>query len=145
MLNQDTENDPHPSVVDFRAACSKADGFILAPAEYNFSISPPMTNAIAWASRGPLGNLFADKPGSLMSAGGGLGALRAQMHLRDMALGINLHLLNFPFVTVNIFAAPAQFDLNTGDLIHSTTEKSVEIQMEALLAWIKRLDARRGE
>ena len=98
-----------------------------------------MKNAIDWASRGPKGNLFNDKSAAVIGSGGGFGSLRAQMHLRDIALFLNLHIMNAPNVTVPIFTPPQQFDNATGDLVNPTTDKSVAEVVQALAAWTQRL------
>ena len=107
--------------------------------EYNFSMSGALKNAIDWASRGPKGNLFNDKPAAVIGSGGGFGSLRAQMHLRDVALFLNLHIMNAPGVTVPIFTPPQQFDMVTGDLVNPATDKSVADVVQALVAWSQRL------
>ena len=82
------------SVIAFREALKKADAFVFATCEYNFSLSAAMKNALDWGSRGDGGNLFDDKPAAVVSAGGGTGGLRAQQHIRDIALFLNLHFMN---------------------------------------------------
>ena len=86
LFNSDIESEEliPASVVDWRERASKADAFIFSTCEYNFSISAALKNAIDWASRGPKGNLFNDKPAAVVGAGGGAGSLRAQEHLRDI-------------------------------------------------------------
>lgn len=66
------------------------DGFLLATAEYNSSITPLLKNTIDWASRkesADEGNLiaFQGKVAGLISASpGALGGLRALNHVRDI-------------------------------------------------------------
>lgn len=73
-----------------------------------------MKNAIDWASKGPDGNLFNDKAAAVAGAGGGAGTLRAQNHLRDVALFLNLHILNAPVMQLKVFQQPSPFDMTTG-------------------------------
>ena len=98
-----------------------------------------MKNAIDWASRGPNGNLFNDKPGLVVSAGGGVGGLRSQEHLRDCALFLNMHMMNTPQLMVQIFNQPSPFQSDTGDLNDETTETRVAKVMHAFIAWTRRL------
>lgn len=75
---------------------AQADAFIFSCCEYNYSISAPLKNAIDWASRSPQPHGFYDKPAAVVSAGGGFGGMKAQMHLHDISLFLNLHIMNNP-------------------------------------------------
>ena len=105
--------------------------------EYNYSISAALKNCIDWASRGPKGNLFNDKPAAIVGAGGGEGTLRAQMHFRDIALFINLLVMNKPELRVQLFSGPPKFD-STGSLVDADTEKRLADVVTAFDAWMKR-------
>lgn len=162
LFNQDLETSPGDLVLAWQERCAKADAFIFATCEYNYSISGALKNAIDWASRGPAGteqyimayllsivmppsffsagNLFNDKAAAVVSAGGGVGGLRAQMHLRDIALFLNLHIMNAPTVQLNIFAPPGtQVDLATGDISHKETILQLEKVVDALIVWTGRI------
>jgi NAD(P)H-dependent FMN reductase len=141
LFNQDIEPaDLLPqSVLDYRARVKAADGFVFATCEYNYSVSAPLKNAIDWASRGPDGNLFNDKPGAIVSAGGGVGGLRSQMHLRDIALFINVHFMNSPQLMLKIYEQPGPFDMGTGDLIHAPSLEACDSFMQAFFAWSARI------
>lgn len=95
IFNQDIEAPEilPQSVFEFRQKIKKADAFIFATCENNFSVSAAMKNAIDWASRGPDGNLFNGKAAAVVGAGGGAGSLRAQNHFRDISLMVNIHIL----------------------------------------------------
>ena len=43
-----------------------------------------------------------------------MGSLRAQEHMRDIALFLNLHLMLKPQLTARIFESPSPFDQTTG-------------------------------
>src|SRR3546814_15069183 len=77
-----------------------ADALLMATPEYNYSIAPALKNAPDWASL-PYGqSLLEGKPVELMGAGAGLGTVRAQLHLRDVAITTNMPVLNRPAVFV---------------------------------------------
>jgi chromate reductase len=138
LFNQDTENEPPESVVNFRARVKRADTFLLATCEYNYSISGVLKNAIDWASRGPDGNLFNDKPAAMVG-GGGAGSLRAQNHMRDIGVFLNLHFLNHPALLVRLFEQPPPVDWSNGNLTSETTLGLIAPFVTAFLAWSRRI------
>ena len=141
LFNSDIKDFPE-SVTKWRELAKSADAFIIATNEYNFSISGVLKNAIDWASVGPHGNCFADKPAAVISAGGGVGGLRATMHLRDIALFLNLHIMNTPSMQVAIFSQPSPFDMSTGDLIDEDQIKRAGDVVAALMTWTSRLQTK---
>ena len=80
-----------------------ADGFVLAVPEYNYSVAPALKNALDWISR-EKGDLFAGKPAAMLGAGGGMGTSRAQYHLRQTCVYLDLRVLNRPEVFANAFS-----------------------------------------
>src|SRR3546814_10772629 len=88
---------------------------LMATPEYNYSIAPALKNALDWASL-PYGqSLLEGKPVALMGAGAGLGTVRAQLHLRDVAITTNMHVLNRPEVFVTNAATKFDPDLRLID------------------------------
>ena len=71
-----------------------------------------------------------------MGAGGGLGTGRAQYHLRQVAVFLNLLPLNKPEVLVQ--RAWEKFDAQ-GHLTDEPTRQQVRALLEALVAWTRRL------
>lgn len=113
-----------------------ADAFLLACPEYNYSIAPALKNIIDWASREPGNALLAGKPVAIMGAGGGMGTSRAQYHLRQVCVFLDLHPLNKPEVFANAFAGGFDAD---GNLTEEKISANVAAQMQALAAWTTRL------
>ncbi len=88
---------PEP-VVALRAAIARADALLIATPEYNYSVPGGLKNALDWCSRGP-DQPFAGKPAAILGASPGMsGTMRAQTHLRDIAVFLDLRLLNRPEV-----------------------------------------------
>lgn len=143
LFNQDIEAPEvlPESVKHFRARVKAADAFIFGTNEYNFSISGVLKNSVDWASRGPDGNLFSDKPAGVIGGAGGSGSLRAQNHFRDIAVFLNLHMLNLPAVTFRIFDNPSPFDLSNGDLIAEPQKEECARFITAFLAWSNRINS----
>lgn len=79
--------------VALRERIAQAQGLLIASPEYNHSIPGTFKNALDWASRGE-GNVFRDKSAGLMGASpGGFGAMRAQLHLRQVLLALGVWLV----------------------------------------------------
>lgn len=95
-------------------------------------LAAPLKNAIDWASRPP--NVWADKPAAIISAGGGFGGGRAQYHLRQIGVYLDLHFINKPEFFLNAFQPPAKFD-SEGNLIDADTEERIKQVLLALQAF----------
>ena len=99
--NQDEERKPPQKVVDLKARIRNADGILLATPEYNYSIPGVLKNAIDWASRPYGDNAWDGKPVALMSASMGLfGGVRAQYHLRQCFVFLNMYAVLQPEVAI---------------------------------------------
>jgi len=123
-------------VAALRAAIAGADALLIASPEYNFSIPGVLKNAIDWAARPP-DHPFAGKPVALMSASNGmLGGARAQYHLRQACVYLDMHPLNKPEVFVA--RASEKFDAR-GALTDEPTRQHVHALLEALARWTLRL------
>ncbi|MCO5550640.1 hypothetical protein L7F22_004129 [Adiantum nelumboides] len=124
------------SVHEFRRKVKEADAVIFAAPEYNYSVSAVLKNAIDWASRPP--NVWADKPAAIMSAAGGSGGSRAQYHLRQIGVFLDLHFINKPEVFVKSYEEPTKFDSH-GNLIDADTRARVRQLLAALRSFSLRL------
>ncbi len=114
----------------------EADALVLACPEYNYSLAPALKNALDWASREPDNALLTGKPAAILGAGGGMGTSRAQYHLRQVCVFLDLHPLNKPEVFANAFAGA--FDAS-GNLTDAKLIQLVNTQMRALAEWTRRL------
>jgi chromate reductase len=140
VFNQDFENKPPEIVKEFKAKIKAADAILIVTPEYNYSIPGVLKNAIDWASRPYGDNAFEDKPVALMSASSGmLGAARAQYHLRQTFIFLNMHAVNRPEVIVTF--ADEKID-EKGNVIDEKTKEKIKELLKALVAWTKRLQNR---
>jgi chromate reductase len=114
----------------------EADAILFACPEYNYSVAPALKNAIDWASREPENALLSGKAAAIMGAGGGMGTSRAQYHLRQICVYVNLYPLNRPEVFANAFAN--QFD-GDGNLVDEKIQGNIKNQLIALKAWAEKL------
>lgn len=137
LFSEDLESEPPAKVKDFKAEIKAADALLIATPEYNFSLPGVLKNAIDWASRPYGDNSFADKPVAIMGASvGTLGTARAQYHLRQSCVFLNMHPLNQPEVLVP--SAQDKID-SAGRLTDEETRKRIANLLTALVAWTRRL------
>jgi len=137
-FNQDLENQPPQLVKEFKAKIRKADALLIASPEYNYSVPGVLKNAIDWASRPHMDNAFEDKPVAIMSASiGRLGGARAQYHLRQSFIFLNMHPLNRPEVMMPF--AQEHVDEN-GNLADETTRQLIKQLLDALVKWTRKLE-----
>jgi chromate reductase len=136
-FNQDIEMDMPTKVKEFKSKIRKADAILIATPEYNYSVPGVLKNAINWASRPYGDNSFDGKPVALMSASPGmLGGVRAQYHLRQSFVYLNMYPVNGPDVIVNF--AQQKFDSN-GNLVDDNTKTFLGQLLQNLVNLTKRL------
>jgi chromate reductase len=135
FYNADLTEKP-AAVVNLLQQIGAADALIFGCPEYNYSIAPALKNALDWASREPENALLNGKAVALMGAGGGMGTSRAQYHLRQVCVYVNLHPLNRPEVFANAFT-PA-FD-GDGNLVDEKIQGTIKAQLTALVTWANQL------
>lgn len=110
-----------------------ADSVLFATPEYNYSMSGVLKNAIDWVSR-LQPQPFGGKPCAILSASGGLfGGARAQYHLRQSGVYLDMRFLNKP--EVMIATAHERFDAQ-GKLVHAPTRELLGKLMVALRDWV---------
>ena len=136
IFNQDLETNPPAVVKEFKAKIRAADAVLIATPEYNYSISGFLKNAIDSASRPYGDNAFDGKPVAFMGASVGmLGTARAQYHLRQSCVFLNMHPLNQPEVMVPF--AQGKVDEN-GRVTDQKTRDKIKELLEAPVVWARR-------
>jgi chromate reductase len=141
-FNQDLETQLPQKVKEFKARIRAADAILIATPEYNYSIPGVLKNAIDWASRPYSDNSFDGKPVAMMGASVGmLGTARAQYHLRQCFVFLNMYPINLP----EVFVAYTQekFDEN-GRLKDEKTKQLIAELLENLVSWTLRLKEQSG-
>jgi chromate reductase len=134
-FNQDDEAHPPERVALFKQRIRAADAILIVTPEYNYSIPGVLKNAIDWASRPYGDNAWEDKPVALMGASvGAMGTSRAQYHLRQAFVFLNMYPLNRPEVMIS--NASQRFD-EKGNLKDEETESHIQNLLVALVAWAK--------
>jgi chromate reductase len=137
LYNEDVRQAGFPPVVQkLRDQILATDALIFATPEYNYSISGVLKNAIDWASRPP-DQPFNGKPVGIMGASPSLwGTTRAQYHLRQSCVFLNMFPLNKP--EVFIAQAGNRFDA-AGKLTDQPTRDIIAQFLVALRDWTRRL------
>ncbi|WP_306521669.1 NADPH-dependent FMN reductase [Rheinheimera sp.] len=135
FYNADLTDKP-AAVEKLLAQYEAADGFLFGCPEYNYSLAPALKNALDWASREPDNRLLAGKAAAIMGAGGGMGTSRAQYHLRQVGVFLDLHFVNKPEVFANAFAGT--FD-GEGALTDERVQKLISQQLQALALLVQNL------
>jgi chromate reductase len=143
LYNDDLDIDSGPPPVQsFREQIERADGLLFVTPEFNYSIPGVLKNAIDWASRPTGRSAIYGKPAAVMGAAvGRSGTMRAQLHLRQIFVPLNIHGLNKPEIFIPF--ARDKFDAN-GRLVDEDFRSQVAAQMGALKAWIELLQSSRS-
>ena len=136
-FNQDDEGNVPAKVTALKQAIRSADAILIVTPEYNYSVPGVLKNAIDWASRPYGDSAWEGKPVAVMGAAGGpLGSARAQYHLRQMFVFLNMFPVNKPEVMIS--AAHEKFDAQ-GNLTNEHSRKLIRQLLENLVAWTLRL------
>jgi chromate reductase, NAD(P)H dehydrogenase (quinone) len=136
-FNQDEELHPPAKVVELKARVRASDAILFVTPEYNYSIPGVLKNAIDWASRPYADNAWDRKPVAVMGASiGMLGTARAQYHLRQCFVFLNMLPLNFPEVMISY--AAERFD-SAGNLTDDKAKAMISQLLQALAAWTRDL------
>jgi chromate reductase, NAD(P)H dehydrogenase (quinone) len=138
-FNQDEEKNPPQSVIELKQRVRAADAILFATPEYNYSIPGVLKNAIDWASRPYGDSAWNDKPAAIMGASMGTGGtVRAQYHLRQTFIFLNLHPINGPEVMIT--NAAERFD-DQGNLKDEKTKEIIKKMLQNLADWTRQLEA----
>lgn len=132
VFSEDDEQSPPPRVVELKKAIRAADAVLFVTPEYNYSIPGGLKNAIDWASRPYGDNAWQGKPAAIMGASiGALGSARAQYHLRQSLVFLDMPVVNQPEVMIT--NASQAFD-DAGNLASDKTRERIGALLVALIA-----------
>jgi chromate reductase len=134
-FNEDLEDNLPPAVVEFKRQIKESDGVLFATPEYNYSIPGVLKNAIDWATR-PYGqSAWPGKAGAIIGASvGGIATARAQYHLRQICVNLNVLLMNQPEVMIG--GASSKFD-QEGRLTDEPTREHLRKFMNSFVQWVE--------
>ena len=137
LYNDDVRLQGWPApVARLREQVRAADALLFVTPEYNYSMPGVLKNAIDWVSRPPE-QPFAGKPAAVMGASPGrFGTARAQYHLRQSMVFLDVRLLNRPEVMIG--GCDKLFDAD-GRLTDETTADYIRKLLQALQDWTLQL------
>ncbi len=122
-FNQDLEKAPPAAVTELKEKIRAADAILFVTPEYNYSVPGVLKNAIDWASRPYGDSAWKGKPAAVMGASTGvLGTARAQYHLRQTLVFLDMPAVNQPEVMIS--GAASKFDAS-GNLTDETAKKLI--------------------
>ena len=136
-FNQDEERQPPAKVVELKRRIREADAILIVTPEYNYSVPGVLKNVIDWASRPYGDSAWNGKPAAIMGASvGTIGTARAQYHLRQMMVFLNMFPLNQPEVMIG--NASERFDAQ-GNLTDDATKEFIRQLLQNLVEWTRRI------
>jgi chromate reductase len=131
VFSEDDEKTPPAKITDFKARIRASDAILFATPEYNYSVPGGLKNAIDWASRPYGDSAWIGKPAAIIGASvGRMGSARAQYHLRQICVYLQVEVLNSPEVMVS--SAHDHFD-SSGKLTHESSREALADLLKALV------------
>ena len=130
LFNEDLVPDPPEPVRNFKKKISEADALLIAVAEYNYSVSGVLKNAIDWAAWPIATTPLKGKLAAIMGTGGRFGTVRAQLNLRQTLLYTDTRVLLKPEVYIE--KNWEKFD-SEGNLTDQHARQSIEALVTALV------------
>jgi chromate reductase len=137
LFSEDDERQIPAKVVELKKRIRDADAVLIVTPEYNYSIPGVLKNAIDWASRPYGDSAWSKKPVAIMGVSiGKLGTARAQYHLRQVLLALDMHPINRPEVMIG--NAAEHFDA-MGNLTVGVTRGLIRQLLQNLVDWTRGL------
>ena len=134
LYNQDSDQNPPSSYLDFRARVKAAGAALFVTPEHNRSVPAALKNAIDVASRPYGDSAWNGKPAAVISASpSSVGGFGANHHLRQSLVWLNMPAMPQPEAYVG--GADKLFDAN-GNLVNFATRNFLQNFIEAFAAWI---------
>ena len=137
LYNQDLEHEMPVDVKELKKKIRSADAILIATPEHNYSITAVLKNAIEWGNRPPRDTSWSGKPAAIISASTSLrGGVRAQLHLRQIMVDLNMYPINRPLLMVA--NAKDKFDENL-KLTDEETLQTLRDVLSSLVEWTHKL------
>lgn len=136
FYNEDDEHTPTEEVVRYKQKVTEADALIICTPEFNWSIPGVLKNALDWLSR--VERPLVGKPVLPMGVSqGGLGTIRAQIHLREVLASMGVQANVIPPAGNEILIGGASQKFENGELVHEVTLQFLDEVMKRFVAFVK--------
>jgi chromate reductase len=137
LYNQDLEHEMPEEVKELKKKIRGADAILFATPEHNYSVTAVLKNAIEWGNRPPRDASWGGKPAAVISASTGLrGGVRAQLHLRQIMIDLNMYPINRP----QLLVANAKDKFNEElQLTDEETLQNLRDVLSSLVEWTRKL------
>jgi len=137
LYNQDLEQEMPEEVKELKKKIRGADAILIATPEHNYSVTAVLKNAIEWGNRPPRDASWNGKPAAIISASTSLrGGVRAQLHLRQIMIDLNMYPINRPLLLVA--NAKDKFNENL-QLTDEETLQTLRDVLSTLVDWTYKL------
>ena len=137
LYNQDLEHEMPEVVMELKKKIRGADAILIATPEHNYSVTAVLKNAIEWGNRPPRDASWSGKPAAVISASTSLrGGVRAQLHLRQIMIDLNMYPINRPLLLVANAKDKFNEDLQLTD---EETLQTLRDVLSSLVEWTRRL------
>ena len=137
LYNQDLEHEMPEVVMELKKKIRGADAILIATPEHNYSVTGVLKNAIEWGNRPPRDASWSGKPAAVISASTSLrGGVRAQLHLRQIMIDLNMYPINRPLQLVANAKDKFNEDLKLTDQESLQTLRDV---LSSLVEWTRKL------
>lgn len=137
LYNQDLEHDLPEAVKELKKKIRSVDAILIATPEHNYSVTAVLKNAIEWGNRPPRDASWSGKPAAVISASTGLrGGVRAQLHLRQIMIDLNMYPINRPLLLVASAKDKFNEDLQLTD---EETLQTLRDVLSSLVEWTGKL------
>jgi chromate reductase len=137
LYNQDLEHEMPEEVKELKKKIRAADAILFATPEHNYSITAVLKNAIEWGNRPPRDASWSGKPAAIISASTSLrGGARAQLHLRQIMIDLNMYPINRP----QLLVANAKDKFNEElQLTDEDSRQTMRDVLSSLVEWTRKL------
>lgn len=134
--NEDDEHTPSKEVQQYKAQIAEADAVIICTPEFNWSIPGVLKNALDWLSR--VDRPLVGKPVLPMGVSqGGLGTVRAQLHLRQVLASMGIQANVLPPAGNEILIGGGGQKFKSGELTHEVTLQFLDEVMKRFVDFVK--------
>src|SRR5438128_8157898 len=137
LYNQDLKQEMPEEYIQLKKKIRGADAILFATPEHNYSVTAVLKNAIEWGNRPPRDASWSGKPVAIISASTSLrGGVRAQLHLRQIMIDLNMYPINRPLLLVA--NAKDKFDESL-KLTDEETRQTLREVLSSLVEWTRKL------